>query len=191
MPLTIDQKREHQRLATQRFRAAHPDRPRLAYQRYYEKHPDRVCAKSRAYRVANKEKVQAYYKAYNAAHREERRAYRKAYYAAHPEEQRAYSSAYTKAFPESSRNQSARRRALQRGAQATLTVAQWRAIVVGYKGKCAYCGVKSEKLTQDHVIPFSRGGHHIAENVVPACLPCNLHKYAGLPPLIPPLRLLL
>jgi len=39
---------------------------------------------------------------------------------------------------------------------------------------CQYCGVAAENL--DHVIPRSRGGEHIWENVVAACRRCNARK---------------
>lgn len=38
--------------------------------------------------------------------------------------------------------------------------------------KCQYCD-KSDKLTIDHVIPKSRGGKDIWENLVTACTTCN------------------
>ncbi len=40
---------------------------------------------------------------------------------------------------------------------------------------CQYCGARGE-MTFDHVIPRSRGGKTIWENVVAACGPCNLAK---------------
>ena len=42
--------------------------------------------------------------------------------------------------------------------------------------KCVYCGTSSGRLTLDHVIPRSRGGDSVWENVVTACAPCNLRK---------------
>jgi 5-methylcytosine-specific restriction endonuclease McrA len=42
--------------------------------------------------------------------------------------------------------------------------------------KCVYCGTGSGRLTLDHVIPRSRGGDSVWENVVTACAPCNLRK---------------
>src|SRR5437899_12300708 len=42
--------------------------------------------------------------------------------------------------------------------------------------KCAYCGTASGRLTLDHIVPRSRGGESIWENVVTACAPCNLRK---------------
>lgn len=44
-------------------------------------------------------------------------------------------------------------------------------------GACFYCGVRSGKLTMDHVIPVSRGGRHALGNVAPACRRCNASKH--------------
>lgn len=43
---------------------------------------------------------------------------------------------------------------------------------------CQYChqSLPSAKLTFDHVIPKSQGGRTTWENIVTACLPCNLRK---------------
>jgi 5-methylcytosine-specific restriction endonuclease McrA len=43
----------------------------------------------------------------------------------------------------------------------------------GWRG--AYCGTTAGRLTLDHVVPRSRGGESVWENVVTACAPCN-HK---------------
>jgi 5-methylcytosine-specific restriction endonuclease McrA len=42
--------------------------------------------------------------------------------------------------------------------------------------RCVYCGTASGRLTLDHVIPRSRGGGSVWENVVTSCAPCNLRK---------------
>ena len=42
--------------------------------------------------------------------------------------------------------------------------------------QCAYCGSGSNRLTLDHVIPRSRGGASVWENVVTSCAPCNHRK---------------
>ena len=39
---------------------------------------------------------------------------------------------------------------------------------------CAYCGKRAETI--DHVVPRSRGGAHVWENVVASCKPCNHRK---------------
>jgi 5-methylcytosine-specific restriction endonuclease McrA len=41
---------------------------------------------------------------------------------------------------------------------------------------CQYCGVKGVKFQVDHVIPVSQGGKNKKNNLVTACIPCNLKK---------------
>jgi 5-methylcytosine-specific restriction endonuclease McrA len=41
---------------------------------------------------------------------------------------------------------------------------------------CQYCNYKGEQLTLDHVIPRSRGGGDTWENLVTACMRCNVKK---------------
>jgi 5-methylcytosine-specific restriction endonuclease McrA len=49
-----------------------------------------------------------------------------------------------------------------------------RAVFARDGNRCQYCGATAENI--DHVIPRSRGGQHVWENVVAACRPCNTRK---------------
>ena len=42
--------------------------------------------------------------------------------------------------------------------------------------RCVYCGTSNGRLTLDHVVPRSRGGDSVWENVVTSCAPCNHRK---------------
>lgn len=47
---------------------------------------------------------------------------------------------------------------------------------------CQYCGTeRTAGLTVDHVIPRSRGGESVWENIVASCAPCNRRKGNRLP----------
>jgi 5-methylcytosine-specific restriction endonuclease McrA len=46
---------------------------------------------------------------------------------------------------------------------------------------CQYCGSQRSGLTVDHVIPRSRGGKSVWDNIVAACGPCNRRKGNRLP----------
>ena len=72
---------------------------------------------------------------------------------------------------------SAKRRVTLKSTVATLTAAEWAEILACYNHSCAYCGRTDRPLTRDHVIPLSKGGHHIKENIVPACRSCNCKKH--------------
>jgi len=54
---------------------------------------------------------------------------------------------------------------------------------------CQYCGKETRDLTLDHVVPKFRGGAHVWDNVVSACVPCN-HRKAGRTPKEADMRLL-
>ncbi|MBO0352333.1 HNH endonuclease [Phormidium pseudopriestleyi FRX01] len=41
---------------------------------------------------------------------------------------------------------------------------------------CQYCGYSGDELTLDHVMPRSRGGPDSWENLVSACVRCNVKK---------------
>jgi 5-methylcytosine-specific restriction endonuclease McrA len=51
-----------------------------------------------------------------------------------------------------------------------------RALFARDNWRCVYCGTASGRLTLDHVVPRSRGGDSVWENVVTSCAPCNLRK---------------
>jgi 5-methylcytosine-specific restriction endonuclease McrA len=85
--------------------------------------------------------------------------------------------------PEYARARVKRYRAMKLSAgRCDLTSGQWEAIKALYRYCCAYCGQPTAHLTQDHVVPLSRGGDHTAANVVPACGSCNSRKKDGPPP---------
>jgi len=44
---------------------------------------------------------------------------------------------------------------------------------------CIYCGKPAKHA--DHYIPLTRGGLHCKDNIVPACLHCNLSKNNHMP----------
>ncbi|MFM7263497.1 MAG: HNH endonuclease [Acidimicrobiales bacterium] len=49
-----------------------------------------------------------------------------------------------------------------------------RAIFARDEHRCGYCGAPADSI--DHVMPRSRGGLNVWENVIAACRPCNLVK---------------
>jgi len=46
---------------------------------------------------------------------------------------------------------------------------------------CQYCGTEKPGLTVDHVIPRSRGGESVWENIVASCAACNRRKGNRMP----------
>ncbi len=83
--------------------------------------------------------------------------------------------------PEPYRTASRKRSARIRKAEGTVTTSEWELVLDIYGHQCAYCGVNTDPLTMDHVIPIARGGTHTADNVVPACKGCNSSKKDRMP----------
>jgi 5-methylcytosine-specific restriction endonuclease McrA len=59
------------------------------------------------------------------------------------------------------------------------TFGEWELLKKQYNYTCPCCS-KSEpevKLTEDHIIPLSKGGSDFIENIQPLCLKCNIKKH--------------
>jgi 5-methylcytosine-specific restriction endonuclease McrA len=128
---------------------------------------------AREWRRKNREKVRAWKRAYRARHPETSRLqHRKDLVRT-----RVLTQAWRIEHPEQARIHRARRRARIASVLATLTAAEWEAILEAAGHACIYCGTATN-LTMDHLTPLARGGNHTAENVAPACGPCNSSKGA-------------
>jgi 5-methylcytosine-specific restriction endonuclease McrA len=84
---------------------------------------------------------------------------------------------WQKENPEQVRVQRNTRRARKLAIPSDLTVPEWMAILDHFGWRCVYCGIGGP-MTMDHATPLSRGGHHAAVNIVPACRSCNSAKGA-------------
>lgn len=52
----------------------------------------------------------------------------------------------------------------------------WEETMREFNHKCAYCNTDKEQLTQEHIIPVSKGGGYLRSNIIPACQSCNSSK---------------
>jgi len=65
------------------------------------------------------------------------------------------------------------------GEEDGYSLEDWKDVMLYFRGRCSYCGRKqsrSVKLTKDHVVPVSKGGKTVRENIVPSCERCNSSK---------------
>ena len=142
-------------------------------------------AKDAAYYQDNKEKWPAHAQKRRDNHPEELHAYHVQYYADHKEQSLAHSKAWRKAHPKERQAEQERRRARKANAERNdLTHAQWLEIQEAQKHRCYYCGKRCKgHLTQDHILPFVKGGSHTLHNVIAACNACNSKKGTRKPPI--------
>lgn len=155
--------------------------------RYYA-NQNAAKAQQAEYRAARRQQERDRVAAWREVNAERAREANRLWYAEHRDEVREYRRRYRETNRDAIRTSNNRRKALHRGAEVNdLTGAEWTAIKAAYGHRCAYCHVKPKRLTQDHVIPLAKGGHHTASNVVPACQPCNSRKGDRPAPIYQPL----
>ena len=70
------------------------------------------------------------------------------------------------------------RRIRKMKAEGSHTLGEWELLKKQYGYICPACGKKEPeiKLTEDHIIPLSKGGSDYIENIQPLCGSCNSSK---------------
>lgn len=136
------------------------------------------CSKARtyAYRAANPHKhaeIQARYRAENA---EAQREANRRWVEAHPEYERAR---YKRRRADAEQLATLRATNARIGRERRAAIAASEGVPADVvaallEQPCAYCWAPASEL--DHVVPFSAGGRHDIDNVVPACRSCNARK---------------
>jgi len=162
---------------------------------YERKNREKINAQQRAWRARNKQKVRDYtikcrrknpqiYRKRVADWRRRNADYLYHYYQARrladPEKHRKWMREWKAKTPWANSLRQQRRLARKRGVPTDdKAVTEFiKAVKANGSGVCAYCAteVSGFYLTVDHIVPLSRGGHHMPYNLCIACRACNTSK---------------
>jgi endogenous inhibitor of DNA gyrase (YacG/DUF329 family) len=148
------------------------------YKSYAKANESKLKDARKQYNALNKDKLKEKY----MVNRDKYNAKKAIYYREHKEEQKEQRKAYYKYYTSTERGRevlrlsSHKRRARNKALIDDFTVEQWTAAKIYFDHKCVYCGKPSKRLTQEHFVPVSKGGHYTVFNIIPACKSCNSSK---------------
>jgi 5-methylcytosine-specific restriction endonuclease McrA len=158
------------------------EKRRAACRAYDATHKAQTAARGKAWNLAHPEKSAQKQRKWRETHLEQCRAYGREYAKTHRVKRLQYLRDHPEAHRAAVKKARAKRRS-NRGVIHDLSHAQWLEIQAMQGHRCYYCGKRCKgKLTQDHIIPLSKGGAHTLHNVIAACHSCNSKKHTGPPP---------
>lgn len=96
----------------------------------------------------------------------------------HPKSTRKYTKNWMKTHPFKSVEYNNKRKAMKLDVGGVISDVEWERLLETHNYTCLCCGRNDVKLTLDHVIPLSKGGRNVIENVQPLCGSCNSSKGA-------------
>jgi 5-methylcytosine-specific restriction endonuclease McrA len=144
--------------------------------RHYLRHKDKVIAANKRWALANPKKIRAIKSAWKKRNPEINRRYVKDYQKRNPEKVRYWKRmSYTKnpeAFKINAREYKHRKRSV------SFIDCTSKIRLLRIERFCRWCCRKlnESNLSIDHVIPLSRGGTHVPDNLVACCRSCNRSK---------------
>jgi len=142
-----------------------------------EKNPGAHARLQRKYRKRHPKKAQASVKAWIDKHPDYEKERAKRRYAADPKKRNESAKRWEIKYPDKHKalrkKYYKQRYALRKNG---LTAQERKELL---KTPCVYCGEPATEI--DHILPISRGGNNIKENLAPACRSCNASKFSKTP----------
>jgi len=109
---------------------------------------------------------------------EEYKEYHKKYSKINRDKFKTYSRTYKLTHPGRVKENKRRMRNLRNNVVGWHTNKDWDVLKIQYGYTCPSCKISEPKikLTEDHIIPISKGGSDYIENIQPLCHRCNSSK---------------
>lgn len=160
-------------------RADNPERTKAQTRRNYERHKAAILTGNLKWAKANPAKRAAILRRSYHATKKKREAYRKSYYLKTKAHKMALQRQRRRNSPDAVAAANARRRARKRNAAGCYTADDIQAIGELQKWKCVACRLNIKtRYHIDHVIPLSKGGSNLPDNIQLLCPKCNCEKQA-------------
>ena len=137
------------KICQKKYREENKEKIKKSKSEYYQNNKEKIEEHKKIYRLNNKDKVAKWHKNVQNKNKEK-----------YLEDRRKYSQ---------------KRRAILNGLDNDFTEEDWLYCKEYFNYSCAYCG-NTNNLTQEHVIPVTKGGSYSKNNIIPACTACNCSK---------------
>lgn len=146
----------------------------------HAKKPELVAAKAKRHRLKNPQKYYDRALIYKSKPEIKERMieYRRNLYLKNKETMREASRAWNAKNAEHVKCQRHSRRILIRSS-GSFTEQQFSALIVSQENRCNYCRCELDpsNIERDHILPVSRGGNNLIENIQALCRSCNRRKH--------------
>lgn len=152
------------------------ERARNSYHKNKFNNKQKLLQRAKEYRDSHKEELKIKNRLYRESHKDVNSLRGKAWREKNKEHIKEYQKEYHNKNLDKWASYERNRRAKKSGNWGSIPSWLWEQILEFYGNVCLCCGTSND-ITQDHILPLSKGGKHTPENVQPLCGTCNYRKH--------------